>query len=749
MNKKFLILGSLMTAMLILSIAATRPGASLVRWLTLQGDADGAGNSFTNLNSLTATGSIYLGTITGPATNQFTGGGGTNTGTTNFTLTGVVSGMTTNTLFSTAGSNYINAVAQAAAAGVTGPTNGVTAATATNIAAYQAMIATNGIVSTVAAQITDATNALPMLVASNGIRFTAVGSTVFIEATNTAGSGSGSSNGIANMDGIGTNTTIVTGKSIESTNVVVAKITGFTNESLVITTFEGPYGIVPNIEIYPQFNDYLSTAGTNIIGHDHGYGLVTHNHFIGTNEFDHSALFKQDLRVVGKTTLNDTNLVIYFQSESTNTDFIPVMDSLTTPYGTVDLGVQAYCCWWEAFADRPATSGFAIDYVAGTGFTNWISYTFVAPVTADSARFIMTQNSEVTMYLESFDGSSWSRILETNVTASGETSVTSSFAPKSISAIRVSLQVFGANDPYVTVRGIQVSSSDASTNQNVIASAEVLSVMANKGVAINLNDPTTNALSVGGSVNTTVGYYVNGQPIASTIVNTINLTNLGLGYLLSTNLVVSGATGDDTSLNGSYFPSFIIEPDAGRTLTVMTNASSTNAFLTRVDFHLPPFPIIYFLETNLTSANYYNNSALLGNYTAHHAAPTNSFPLVEFVPTYPYAVPVAAQIASSNLWTSGTAGDGILLTNLGLSVSAALDFPSTAAGAVSDLNISVPTAVDGDCVALGVPSAALTGLTGDFTAWASNAFVYVRFQNNGLVSAQDPPSATFKVKVFK
>lgn len=93
----------------------------------------------------------------------------------------------------------------------------------------------------------------------------------------------------------------------------------------------------------------------------------------------------------------------------------------------------------------------------------------------------------------------------------------------------------------------------------------------------------------------------------------------------------------------------------------------------------------------------------------------------------------------------GTAGT---LTNT-LYASATLDFPSTAAGGVSDLPITLAAASDGDIVALGVPSAQLTGLTGDYFAWASNGVVYVRFANNNLLSAQDPSSGTFRVRVDK
>ena len=94
-------------------------------------------------------------------------------------------------------------------------------------------------------------------------------------------------------------------------------------------------------------------------------------------------------------------------------------------------------------------------------------------------------------------------------------------------------------------------------------------------------------------------------------------------------------------------------------------------------------------------------------------------------------------------------GNGSGITNIGLSASATLDFPSTAAGAVSDLQITVTGAISGDPVVLGVPPGSISTLTGGYLAFASNDVVYVRFVNNNLVSAQDPASGSFKVRVLR
>lgn len=90
--------------------------------------------------------------------------------------------------------------------------------------------------------------------------------------------------------------------------------------------------------------------------------------------------------------------------------------------------------------------------------------------------------------------------------------------------------------------------------------------------------------------------------------------------------------------------------------------------------------------------------------------------------------------------------DGSTVTML--SGSATLDFPSTAGQTSSQLTIIVTGAADGDCVSLGVGnSAAVTN--GAYSARVSAAnTVTVKFNNYSLF-AIDPPSGTFKIKVFK
>lgn len=83
-----------------------------------------------------------------------------------------------------------------------------------------------------------------------------------------------------------------------------------------------------------------------------------------------------------------------------------------------------------------------------------------------------------------------------------------------------------------------------------------------------------------------------------------------------------------------------------------------------------------------------------------------------------------------------------------LTNTATLDFGSTAAGAATDLTITVTGAVDGDPVSLGVPNAS-TLSDGAFSAWVSATnTVTVRFANNNLVTALDPASGTFRASII-
>lgn len=86
-------------------------------------------------------------------------------------------------------------------------------------------------------------------------------------------------------------------------------------------------------------------------------------------------------------------------------------------------------------------------------------------------------------------------------------------------------------------------------------------------------------------------------------------------------------------------------------------------------------------------------------------------------------------------------------TPTSLSGSATLDFGSTAAGAITDLTVTVTGAAVGDVVSIGAPSIPNKGT---YFGWVSATnTVTVRYANNDLTTAKDPSSGTFKIKVFK
>jgi hypothetical protein len=74
---------------------------------------------------------------------------------------------------------------------------------------------------------------------------------------------------------------------------------------------------------------------------------------------------------------------------------------------------------------------------------------------------------------------------------------------------------------------------------------------------------------------------------------------------------------------------------------------------------------------------------------------------------------------------------------------------STAAGAVTDLTITVTGAAVGDVVSVGVPNASQT-TTGHFFGWVSATnTVTIRYAIAALTGSENPASGTFNVTVTK
>ena len=94
---------------------------------------------------------------------------------------------------------------------------------------------------------------------------------------------------------------------------------------------------------------------------------------------------------------------------------------------------------------------------------------------------------------------------------------------------------------------------------------------------------------------------------------------------------------------------------------------------------------------------------------------------------------------------NGTAWNAVK-TGISIRINASLNFPSTSAQTESDTVVSVPGAVVGDVVNLGVPAASVVAGS-FFCAWVSSTDnVTVRF-NNYSSTSKDPPLGTFIIDV--
>lgn len=237
------------------------------------------------------------------------------------------------------------------------------------------------------------------------------------------------------------------------------------------------------------------------------------------------------------------------------------------------------------------------------------------------------------------------------------------------------------------------------------------------------------------------------------ITNTLSVTNQNMRHVAVSGLVTNYANGGTTSLNQQ----FLISADTHSTLSGETanitndvclevNAPTAAGGLTQTN---APFAIYCKGQMNVTT-----NVSIGGSLTV---------PLARLHLLGGSATQAVLHIASQTLLTTTVTGMvernsgdlywtnsvGRMKVGLVLTGSATLNFASTAAGASTDLTITVTNALDGDPVSVGVPNAS-TLANGVFTAWVSAAnTVTVRFTNTNLVTALDPASGTFKVSVSK
>lgn len=107
---------------------------------------------------------------------------------------------------------------------------------------------------------------------------------------------------------------------------------------------------------------------------------------------------------------------------------------------------------------------------------------------------------------------------------------------------------------------------------------------------------------------------------------------------------------------------------------------------------------------------------------------------------------VVGRITNDHKWEIGKNGAGI---SRHLSATAILDFGVTAPGSSEDVRVSVPGAVLGDSVAIGIPNTAVVAAASGYFAWVSAAdVVTVRFWNASGANL-DPESGVFRVDVWR
>lgn len=125
---------------------------------------------------------------------------------------------------------------------------------------------------------------------------------------------------------------------------------------------------------------------------------------------------------------------------------------------------------------------------------------------------------------------------------------------------------------------------------------------------------------------------------------------------------------------------------------------------------------------------------------------TSSFPSIKRNSTA-INIRLADDSADAPLTAGATTIGGGTAIGKVMSATATLDFGSTAAGAGSDLIITVTGAAVGDIVNLGVPNGSVT-TTGTYFGWVSATnTVTVRFTDNALVGSEDPASGLFRAMV--
>lgn len=119
--------------------------------------------------------------------------------------------------------------------------------------------------------------------------------------------------------------------------------------------------------------------------------------------------------------------------------------------------------------------------------------------------------------------------------------------------------------------------------------------------------------------------------------------------------------------------------------------------------------------------------------------------------TYNFNLPITAGTAGQVLTSQAGGTTAMTWTTLPtvLTATATLDFPSTAASTNSELTVTVTGAAIGDVCLLGLPATIITTNCSYSARVTATNTVTVRFDNTMTLTAADPTSASYTVKIIK
>ena len=228
-----------------------------------------------------------------------------------------------------------------------------------------------------------------------------------------------------------------------------------------------------------------------------------------------------------------------------------------------------------------------------------------------------------------------------------------------------------------------IAGTSTYTNGTIVFSNDVVNVFDSGSGKIELL--STNGILAIGNVDSTVGFTVNGQSIQNTIYNSVQtITNIGLSGIVTTNLVVSGAS-YEPALNGIYqvaktnIAGSVFGYDTGQP-AVYTNSVNTNSAIVLYGYNTNLNSVVrWFLTTNfsgafnsfgmgtLANSNCYYNLSLFGTYPYSAPAGLTPYPVVQYqVDTNSaYNAAFSAAQAATNGLPQLVASNGIQLTLAG------------------------------------------------------------------------------------